>query len=229
MTIPPQDRRRLLLLARDAIRKNLDPPVDSEATTTGTAVTDRAPADVDPTIAALEAARAGRSALSERRAAFVTLHVDGDLRGCVGILRPTQPLVELVPELAIASAADDSRFAALTSTDMAALSIEISVLAPPTRVDAPAGIEIGRHGLMITLGASRGLLLPQVAIEQGWDRETFLSWTCRKAGLAPDAWHDWAGAGSKVDTDADSDAGTRANTDLVVETFTADVFGEEHL
>lgn len=187
---------------------------------------------------------AGGAVLQERLGAFVTLRVDGDLRGCVGMLLPERPLNALVPDLAVSASTEDDRFAALTVADLPRLVIEISILTPAERIASPAAIEVGRHGLLVTRGATRGVLLPQVATEQGWDRETFLAGTCRKAGLDADAWRAWAAAGRAAgagrDRDSDSDRATapgtpiasrsgRAGSDLVVEIFTAEVFGEDNL
>jgi AmmeMemoRadiSam system protein A len=127
-------------------------------------------------------------ALAEHRGAFVTLHRrDGALRGCVGQMRADGPLLETVARMAVAAAIEDGRFEPVTRTELDHLSIEVSALSPlqPIR---PEEVEVGRHGLLIALGGRRGVLLPQVPKEYGWDRETFLVHTCRKAGLSDDAW-----------------------------------------
>lgn len=127
-------------------------------------------------------------ALAEKRGAFVTLHRrDGELRGCVGLLRSDASLVETVARMAVAAAVDDGRFAPVTGAELAELRIEISALGPlePIR---PEDVEVGRHGLLIGHRGRRGVLLPQVPVEHGWDRETFLEHTCRKAGLPEGAW-----------------------------------------
>jgi AmmeMemoRadiSam system protein A len=127
-------------------------------------------------------------ALAENRGAFVTLHRrDGELRGCVGMMRSDRPLLETVARMAVASATEDGRFDPVTEAELAGLRIEISALGPlePIR---PEDVEVGRHGLLISYGSRRGVLLPQVPVEQGWDRETFLAHTCGKAGLPEDTW-----------------------------------------
>jgi uncharacterized protein len=119
---------------------------------------------------------------------FVTLHLNGILRGCVGNLGTDARLSRVVRECAIAACSADPRFQPVRPAELAALEIEISLLGPLEPVTAPDQIEIGRHGLVVELGSRRGLLLPQVASEWKWDRETFLAQTCHKAGLARDAW-----------------------------------------
>jgi AmmeMemoRadiSam system protein A len=126
--------------------------------------------------------------LRENGAAFVTLRsADGELRGCIGTTRFERPLGEVVPELAVAAACEDTRFEPVAATELETLGISLSVLTPlePARLDA---IEIGRHGLVVRRGGRSGLLLPQVASERGWDAKTFLEETSRKAGLPLDAW-----------------------------------------
>ncbi|TNF22743.1 MAG: AmmeMemoRadiSam system protein A [Deltaproteobacteria bacterium] len=121
--------------------------------------------------------------------AFVSLHIDGRLRGCIGTLYPEQPLVEAVATMAGEAATADPRFHPLAARDLRETDIEISVLTPFVRV-TPEQVEPGRHGLYIARGRRRGVLLPQVATQYGWDREEFLAQTCHKAGLPPDAWRD---------------------------------------
>jgi AmmeMemoRadiSam system protein A len=123
-------------------------------------------------------------------AAFVTVRVGGELRGCIGTFEPRGPLWDTVHEMATAAATRDPRFEPLGARDLAALTVDVSVLAPARRISDPAEIVLGRHGLEIRRGARRGLLLPQVAADHDLDRETFLAETCRKAGLAPGAWRD---------------------------------------
>jgi AmmeMemoRadiSam system protein A len=127
--------------------------------------------------------------LTEPRGVFVTLMLDGQLRGCVGQIIATNPLVEAVAQSAVSAAFSDPRFTPVTSVELPRLNIEISVLSP-LQLIAPAEIRIGVHGLMVCCGARRGLLLPQVATEFGWGVEIFLEQTCRKAGLPADAWRD---------------------------------------
>jgi AmmeMemoRadiSam system protein A len=122
------------------------------------------------------------------QAAFVTLR-DGDrLRGCIGVLEAKDPLAAAVARCAAGAGLEDPRFPAVTLAELPRLRIEISVLGPPRAARDPAEIEIGRHGLLARQGSRRGVLLPQVAIEHGWDGTMFLRETCRKAGLPPDAW-----------------------------------------
>jgi len=121
--------------------------------------------------------------------AFVSLHTDGKLRGCIGSLYPERPMFEAVAEMASAAATADPRFHPLTPRELRDTEIEISVLTPFERI-APEDVEVGRHGLYIVQGARRGVLLPQVATQYGWDRETFLAQACVKAGLEPVAWRD---------------------------------------
>jgi hypothetical protein len=142
--------------------------------------------------------------LAELRAAFTTLHLEGELRGCVGYAFPVYPLYRTVLETAIAAAYGDSRFWPVTEIEVPQLRIEISVLSPVFEV-VPEEVEVSRHGLIVTQGQRRGLLLPQVPVEHGWDAERFLTESCIKAGLPPDAWK----FGAKL------------------EAFTAEVFGEE--
>ena len=125
--------------------------------------------------------------LAEHRGAFTTLHLDGELRGCVGYVFPQYSVYRTVAETAVAAAFDDPRFAPLRQPEYPKLEYEISVLSPLSPIDAE-DVEVGRHGLVITYGSRRGLLLPQVPVEHNWDREKFLEQTCVKAGLPPDAW-----------------------------------------
>lgn len=125
----------------------------------------------------------------ERRGVFVTLHVDRRLQGCIGVIEAHEPLGEAIVRCAASAALEDVRFAPLRPEQLGALSIELSVLSPLAPIH-PESIEIGRHGLFISLHAQRGLLLPQVALEHHLTREQFLDETCRKAGLRPEAWQD---------------------------------------
>jgi len=127
-------------------------------------------------------------ALVERRGAFVSLHARGELRGCIGHVEPDEPLASVVTRCAVLACSADSRFPPVTAAEVAVIEIELSLLGPLIPVRGAEDIEIGRDGLVIEDGWSRGLLLPQVAMEWKWDRETFLAQTCRKAGLARDAW-----------------------------------------
>ena len=142
--------------------------------------------------------------LREPRGAFTTLHREGGLRGCIGYVIAQHPLVETVAQTAAAAALEDPRFEPVSADEVPRLEIEISVMSPITPI-RPEEIVPGRHGLIVSYGPRRGLLLPQVATEYGWDAETFLAQTCFKAGLPPDAWQ----RGAKL------------------EAFTAEVFGEQ--
>jgi AmmeMemoRadiSam system protein A len=127
----------------------------------------------------------------EPRGAFVTLHTrQGELRGCIGTILPAGPLDETVCRMAVAAAVEDPRFPPVTLGEAPSLRFEISALTVPEPVPDPAAIQVGRHGLIASRGGRKGLLLPQVAPEWGWDRREFLEHTCRKAGLPPDAWKD---------------------------------------
>ena len=129
---------------------------------------------------------------------FVTLRlVEGDnhrLRGCIGLPYPTKPLVDAVVDSAVSSALKDTRFPMVTIDEMGLIVVEVSVLTPPEVVSVerpeeyPGVIEVGRDGLIIARGGNRGLLLPQVPVEWGWEAEEFLSQCCMKAWLPPDAW-----------------------------------------
>jgi uncharacterized protein len=146
-----------------------------------------------------------RKSLLQPRGAFVTLHVGGELRGCIGRVDPDTPLYLAVEQLAVSAATRDPRFDPLRIEELAQTQIEISILSP--LVDGkPEDVEIGKHGVVITRGVRRGLLLPQVAVEHNLDRERFLDETCAKAGLPSGAWRE---------------PGTQ------LQLFTADVFGEK--
>jgi len=133
-----------------------------------------------------------RGGLAWRTGAFVTLTRQGRLRGCIGSAARDEPLVDVVARCAADAATRDPRFTALPLAELAEVELEISVIGPFERVDDVARIAVGRHGLVVEQGAHRGLLLPQVATERGWDRNTFLSQTCVKAGLAEHAWQQGA-------------------------------------
>ena len=174
----PHERQALLQLARRAIAARLE----------GRAV------GVPP----------GGGGLAQRTGAFVTIRHNNRLRGCLGSVERDAPLVEVVVRCAGDAATLDPRFPPLPLDDLPKVVLEISVLGPVEPVADSAEIEVGRHGLVVEQGTHRGLLLPQVPTEWGWDRATFVSQTCVKAGLAPDAWR----------------SGARLFT------FEADVFGE---
>lgn len=140
-----------------------------------------------------------------RSGVFVTLRNGEKLRGCIGIITPPGPLFETVQECAPSAATSDPRFNPVTLSELKEIGIEISVLSTPEPLRDRSQIELGIHGLIISQEGRRGLLLPQVATENHWDRETFLAQTCRKAGLPLDAW----------------------KTGAEIKIFTAFVFGEK--
>ena len=144
--------------------------------------------------------------LAEPRGAFTTLYYRGALRGCVGYVFPVASLYRTVAESARGAAFDDSRFAPVTRDQAPELEVSLSILSPPQPIQ-PEDVEIGRHGLLVKLGGYRGLLLPQVPVEHGWDRITFLEQTCKKAGLPSNAWQ----------------------TGAQLEAFTAEVFGDRDM
>ncbi len=128
--------------------------------------------------------------LRENRGAFVSLHRKGHLRGCIGYIQAVKPLFQTIQEMALSAAFQDPRFDPLAADELDDLDIEISVLTPFKEITDVDEIEVGKHGIMLNKGAFSGLLLPQVATEYGWDRDTFLDHTCMKAGLPPGAWKD---------------------------------------
>lgn len=130
--------------------------------------------------------------LKKNRGAFVSIHTRGQLRGCIGIILPIKPLYETVIDCAISAATQDYRFQPLVRQELEESEIEISALSIPVTVSRLDEIQIGQHGLIISQGAAKGLLLPQVATEHHWDRETFLEQTCIKAGLSQHAWKEGA-------------------------------------
>ncbi|MBW2145915.1 MAG: AmmeMemoRadiSam system protein B [Deltaproteobacteria bacterium] len=130
------------------------------------------------------------SLLREKRGAFVTLHKGRMLRGCIGYIQPIKPLVLAIQEMAEAAAFRDPRFPPITADELDDLDIEISVLTPLRCIKDVNEIQVGKHGIYISKGYRSGILLPQVATEQGWDRQKFLEHTCLKAGLPKDAWKD---------------------------------------
>jgi len=148
-------------------------------------------------------------ALRKPSGAFVTLTThDDELRGCIGSIEARAPLFQAVFTSAINAAFRDPRFYPVRPGELEKLKIEISVMGPIERVTNVDDIVVGRDGLIVTRGANAGLLLPQVATDYGWDRDTFLRQTSVKAGLPPDAWR---------------------SADAKLEKFSAEVFGEEEL
>ncbi|MDP2913952.1 MAG: AmmeMemoRadiSam system protein B [Candidatus Aminicenantes bacterium] len=120
--------------------------------------------------------------------AFVTLKKKGELRGCIGFIEPVYPLYKAVIQCAVYAATEDPRFGPVSTSELKAIEVEISVLTPLKKIDDPDLVRVGKHGLVISSGGRRGLLLPQVPVENNWDRLEFLAQACLKAGLAPDAW-----------------------------------------
>ncbi|NOR12723.1 MAG: AmmeMemoRadiSam system protein B [Candidatus Aminicenantes bacterium] len=125
--------------------------------------------------------------LSEK-GAFVTLKKNGELRGCIGFIEPVLPLHQTLVQATIYAASKDARFPPVTPSELKDIDIEISVLTPLKKIENPGEVEVGKHGLIIVKGNRRGLLLPQVPVENRWSRQTFLQQTCQKAGLPKDAW-----------------------------------------
>lgn len=161
----PARQKVLLAAARNAIAAHL-----------GVAPETVDPAEKDP-------------ALGVPAGAFVSLHRRGDLRGCIGTFAADKAVVDTVREMAVAAATRDPRFSPLDPSELDDLEIEISVLSPARRARADE-VTVGRHGLLVSRDGRRGVLLPQVATDQGWTAEEFLAHTCKKAGLSADAWRD---------------------------------------
>jgi AmmeMemoRadiSam system protein A len=128
--------------------------------------------------------------LVEKKGAFVSLHHGDELRGCIGQLYADRELYKIVQHCVVSAALEDSRFMPVLKEEIPELSIEISVLTPFHRIRNIEEIEVGKHGLYLVQGRFRGLLLPHVATQYGWDRMTFLKQTCRKSGLPESAWQD---------------------------------------
>jgi len=178
-TTPPEDRRQILELVRRAVR----------AAASGSPLPD--PPDI--------------TELQRQGGAFVTLKTgDGRLRGCIGHFTGEGSLGETLVSMARAAAVRDPRFRPVRPAEVDDLSIQVSLLSPMEETD-PEDVVPGEHGIYIRSGPFAGTLLPQVAEEEGWDRETFLSHTCLKAGLSPDCWK---------------------RSDTTVYTYTAEVFGD---
>jgi len=136
---------------------------------------------------------------------FVTIKRQGALRGCIGNFSSDKPLYLLVQEMAASAATRDPRFYPMKEEDLTEFDLEISVLSPLNKISSPEEVVVGKHGLYLEKNFSRGVLLPQVALEHGWDKETFLNQTALKAGLKKDDWKEGAD----------------------IYRFTAEVFGEK--
>jgi uncharacterized protein len=131
----------------------------------------------------------------EKRGVFVTLTKNGALRGCIGLPYPVMPLGEAIVHAAGAAALEDPRFPPVKKDELDSVSLEVTILTVPVRLDGepekrPAGVVVGKHGLIVRGMGTSGLLLPQVATEYGWDAATFLDHTCMKAGLPERSWKD---------------------------------------
>ena len=146
--------------------------------------------------------------LNQKCGAFVTLSINGELRGCIGYIISDKPLFELIYIVAKKSAFEDPRFYPLTEEELDSIEIEISVLSPPKKITNIEDIKIGEHGLIIQKGPFHGLLLPQVAAKYNWTVKEFLEHTCQKAGLSKNEWKD---------------------PETIIEIFTAEVFSESEL
>ncbi len=162
-----QERRLLLGIARTAVRSYL---TDTPAEKSG----------------------ALSPSLSTECGVFVSIHREAQLRGCIGRIESEGPLYEVTAECAVSAAVSDPRFPPVRIEELEGLRFEISVLSVLQKVEAPDKLEVGRHGLLVEKDGRRGLLLPQVATEYGWDRAEFLSETCVKAGLSREAWQEGA-------------------------------------
>jgi len=143
--------------------------------------------------------------LAQVQGAFVTLHRHGHLRGCIGYIQGIAPFYLTIAEMARAAAFGDPRFPALGPHEFEEIDIEITVLSPLHKIDDPLEVRVGKHGLLVRQGPYQGVLLPQVSVEEGWDRQTFLEHTCMKAGLPANCWKE-------------------EGTEFLV--FTGEVFGE---
>lgn len=162
LPLTENDQRILLRLAREALAGYLNDG--------------RIPQEEEPA-----------EAIRQPCGAFVTLRKGKRLRGCIGVIEAAKPLYQVVRECAVWAGVQDPRFSPVTKDELAGLSLEISALSPLIEI-IPEKIEVGEHGLLISHGGMRGLLLPQVATEWKWDARRFLEETCRKAGLPADAW-----------------------------------------
>lgn len=179
------ERSWLLDLARWAVLRHLATTVDGPNADAPDAVS---PDAGSPDADAPPAPPPG--VLHRSLGAFVTFKKNGHLRGCIGSLLGDGPLYLTVARMARAAAFEDPRFPPVTAAEVPELELDISVLGPLTRCPDPSLVRVGRHGLLVRQGFRSGVLLPQVPVEWGWDRETFLAQTCHKAGLPPDVWRD---------------------------------------
>lgn len=171
LTLSDEDKSRLLALARESLRAFLAAGKIPTPEEMGIEIT---------------------PAMAQVMGAFVTLHKHGKLRGCIGEIEPRRPLYQAVMDNALNAGLKDYRFPNVSGEELAELDFEISALTPPIRVSGPGDIVIGKHGMTLEKAGRRAVFLPQVAPEQGWDRDTTLDHLCMKAGLAPHDWHEGA-------------------------------------
>ncbi|MFH1777916.1 MAG: AmmeMemoRadiSam system protein A [Candidatus Omnitrophota bacterium] len=174
-----KQKKRLLEIARSSIQEFLTKKCDLKIT------------EHDPV-------------LNTHKGAFVTITLNGKLRGCIGHITSDRPLYQTVSEMAVSAAVSDPRFSPLTGDEINRIQLEISVLSELEKITEPEKIIVGQHGILIRKGFYSGLLLPQVAVEYNWTREEFLEHTCFKAGLDKDDW--------------------KKDVDIYI--FSAEVFGE---
>ena len=167
--LAPDARARLLRIARAALAAGSAP-------------------DAGPALVGADAGPPAAESPPAAGGAFVTLRIDGRLRGCVGRVEADRPLAEIVRDATLAAAAEDPRFPALRPAELPRVVIEVSVLGAIEPCAGPQALVVGRHGVLVEQGRRRGLLLPQVAVEQGWSASTLVTQACVKAGLRPDAW-----------------------------------------
>ena len=180
--LPEEDRQLLLGIARNAVAAHLSGN-------------------------SLRLSEIQRGVAAEPHGVFVSIHHGKELRGCIGNVITDEPLYRTTARCAVAAATTDPRFAAVTLDELPHVFFELSVLSIPESVQNVNEIEVGTHGLIVTKGSARGLLLPQVATQYRWNHNQFLAETCIKAGLHPNAWKEGAS----------------------IHCFTAAVFGEEHI
>jgi AmmeMemoRadiSam system protein A len=180
--LPEEDRQLLLRIARNAVKAHLSG-------------------------SPFHLPENHQGVLAESHGIFVSLHHGKQLRGCIGNVAPSQPLYRTTARCAVAAATEDPRFSSVMLEELSLVSFELSVLGMPEPVHDVEAIEIGKHGLIISKGSARGLLLPQVAVEYRWNRNQFLAETCIKAGVHSNAWRE----------------------DATIHSFTADVFRDEHI
>ncbi len=147
----------------------------------------------------------GDSVFSEVYGLFVTLSIEGHLRGCIGYIEGVEPIRDAISRIALEAAFHDPRFSPLNFSELPEIELEVSILYPLETVTALEEIQVGRDGLVMSRGMYKGLLLPQVATEWNWEREEFLNQTCRKAGMEVHCWENGA----------------------IIQKFEADVFSEK--